>query len=84
MEYLINRLALLFEMHGYDYPPDRMKYLITNMNKIFDLESLSKQQINEFINLVETGEYGVLFSQPTCITSMFLKFRRERINKMVY
>ena len=43
-DYLVEKLAMIIKMHGYDYPPARMKYLVLNMNKIYDIEKLAKNK----------------------------------------
>lgn len=77
MEYLMKKLITIFEYHEYDAPPNKMKYIIECINKYSNINKLSKQNIDDFIYRLETGEYGTLYKQPTCLLVMWRKYVKD-------
>lgn len=75
------KLANAFKQHDYDLTEDRMAYIVSCLNISCDIESSSEKTIIDFFNKVESGHFGVLYKQPTCISQMWGKYTSNR--KMV-
>ena len=46
------------------------------------MPGISEKQIDQFFDSVSKGEYGVLYKMPTCLLSMFQRFRKENVRIM--
>ena len=77
---ILNRLKSLYDFHEYEVSKDNM--LILSKMMIDIMPGISEKQIDQFFDSVSKGEYGVLYKMPTCLLSMFQRFRKENVRIM--
>jgi hypothetical protein len=87
-ELLAEKLADLYLFHKYNVTAEDLIYIVNCLNKRFPIDKTNEKTINEFIELIECGYFGVFYYQPTCIASFwnkhFIDYDNNGNRKMVY
>lgn len=72
---IAKEIASLYKFHEFDITPEKLKRLaeiIYQMNP-----NVEDKIVKEFFRFVEQGEYGILYKNPTCLTSMYSTYRKD-------
>ena len=72
---IANEIASLYKFHEFDISPGKLKRLaeiIYQMNP-----NANEKIIKEFFRFAEQGQYGMLYKNPTCLTTMYNTYRKD-------
>ena len=77
---IANSIKNLYDFHDYQIAKENLLRLTKSVIEI--KPDISAQNFDKFIKSVGLGEYGVLYRMPTCLLSMFQKYKVEPGNSV--
>ena len=72
---IFSEIVDLYNFHGYDCEKSRIIELVKLVIDI--MPTITADKFKEFVHMVKTGEYGMLYKAPTSLITMFRQFKGE-------
>lgn len=80
--YLAKRIKSIYDFNDFEIKPDKLKLVVERMEALITKYKLKDEKIILFFDMLDNGELGGFYKNPSSFLGLFYKFQDENRTKL--